>query len=153
MILVTGHYKNIDVDIVNLRSETYTHASRVPVIEPATPQGDAARRDLTINALFYNLHTKEVEDFTTLGMADISNSLIRTPLDPVETLLDDPLRALRAVRFASRFHFHLHHDLVKACKDPRVHNQLNTKISPERCASELKNMISGPQPVLAAAAV
>lgn len=77
-----------------------------------TPLSDAERRDLTINSLFYNLHTGQVEDHTARGLLDIgllttstgepSQKLIRTPLDPFQTFRDDPLRVIRAVRFASR---------------------------------------------------
>jgi len=70
-----------------------------------TPKEDAERRDLTINSLFYNLHTESVEDFTGTGVDDIKNGIIKTPLDPMTTFLDDPLRVLRAVRFAARLDF------------------------------------------------
>ncbi|EOB13633.1 tRNA adenilyl transferase [Nosema bombycis CQ1] len=69
------------IDFVNLRKETYS-TSRIPLIEFGTPFEDAHRRDLTINALFYNLETKEIEDFTGKGIQDIQDKIIRTPLDP-----------------------------------------------------------------------
>ena len=59
------------IDFVNLRSETYPEGSRVPVIEIGTPEQDAYRRDLTINSLFYNINTEEVEDFTNRGIEDL----------------------------------------------------------------------------------
>ncbi|KAG0127542.1 tRNA nucleotidyltransferase [Tuber indicum] len=65
----------------------------------------AFRRDCTINALFYNLHTELVEDFTGLGIQDLAGRLIRTPLPPKETFTDDPLRTLRLIRFSSRLGF------------------------------------------------
>jgi tRNA nucleotidyltransferase/poly(A) polymerase len=62
------------------------------------PEEDAFRRDLTINSLFYNVNTGAVEDYVGRGMEDIRNQIIRTPLPALTTLLDDPLRVLRAVR-------------------------------------------------------
>lgn len=91
------------IDLVNLRSEKYTDDSRVPVIEIGSPEEDALRRDLTINALFYNINEQKVEDFTGKGLEDLQNGIIRTPLDPLQTFLDDPLRVLRTIRFACRF--------------------------------------------------
>ncbi|KAG2874476.1 hypothetical protein PC114_g25256, partial [Phytophthora cactorum] len=80
------------VDLVHLRAEEYTLDSRVPEVKFATPEDDASRRDLTINALFYNLHTRQVEDFTGKGVEDLKAGVIRTPREPVQTFLDDPLR-------------------------------------------------------------
>lgn len=85
-------------------------------------------RDLTINSLFYNVNTGTVEDYTGKGTSDLRLGLVRTPLPPCETLLDDPLRVLRAVRFASRLGFTVHGDLMEAGRDPRVHEALTTKV-------------------------
>jgi len=71
------------IDLVNLRSEKYTEQSRVPVIEIGTPEEDAYRRDLTINALFYNINKQEVEDFTKRGIIDLEERVVKTPLDPL----------------------------------------------------------------------
>ena len=78
----------LSLDLVHLRSETYTDASRIPEIEIGTPEQDALRRDFTVNALFYNLQTREVEDWTRQGLADLAAGIIRTPLDPKVTFLD-----------------------------------------------------------------
>jgi len=78
------------------------------------------RRDATINALFYNLHTQEVEDFTELGLADMEAGLIRTPLEPFETFKDDPLRVLRLVRFASRLQFRIVDEVRQAMKNDEI---------------------------------
>ena len=67
--------------------------------EAGDEQEDAMRRDATINALFYNLHTEEVEDFTG-GLKDLASKTIRTPMNPETTFIDDPLRILRLIRFA-----------------------------------------------------
>lgn len=76
------------LDCVNLRSEHYSDESRIPVIEMGTPLQDAERRDFTINSLFYNLNTGQVEDFTGKGLRDLEAGIIRTPLDPRTTFLD-----------------------------------------------------------------
>lgn len=95
------------VDLVHLRSEEYSNDSRIPSTTFATPEEDASRRDMTINALFYNLHTRSVEDFTGRGLADLEAGVVRTPLEPLQTFMDDPLRVLRAVRFACEFNYTL----------------------------------------------
>jgi tRNA nucleotidyltransferase (CCA-adding enzyme) len=84
----TMQLHGLSLDLVNLRSETYSVASRIPQIEFGTPLQDAERRDFTINALFYNLHTKEIEDFTGRGLQDLRDGIIRTPLAPLVTFLD-----------------------------------------------------------------
>ncbi|ETW05495.1 hypothetical protein, variant 2 [Aphanomyces invadans] len=133
------------VDFVNLRAETYAddEAHRIPSMEFGTPLEDAQRRDFTINSLFYNLATKEVEDFTGHGLSDLRHGVIRTPLDPRITFLDDPLRVLRAIRFASRFQFPLAPDLVEALEQPNIREALVKKVSRERVGKELAGMLTG----------
>lgn len=79
----------LDLDFVNLRKETYADDSRNPYMEFGTAKEDAVRRDATINALFYNLNTEEVEEFTG-GLGDMERRIIRTPLEPLQTFKDDP---------------------------------------------------------------
>ncbi|KAA8497366.1 CCA tRNA nucleotidyltransferase, mitochondrial [Porphyridium purpureum] len=133
------------IDFVNLRTEKYTHDSRIPEIEIGTPFEDAMRRDLTINALFYNINNDTVEDFTGLGISDLEKRIIRTPLHPLTTLLDDPLRALRAIRFTSRLNFSVDPDLYAAMSDPRVHQALLSKVSRERVGKEVDLIMSAAQ--------
>ncbi|KAI3436203.1 hypothetical protein D9Q98_002257 [Chlorella vulgaris] len=111
------------IDLVNLRSEEYADHSRIPTMMFGTPEQDAQRRDFTINSLFYNINSGVVEDFTKQGLADLRDGIIRTPLQPKETFMDDPLRVLRAVRFASRFGFELEEGLLEAAADdePQPH--------------------------------
>lgn len=101
----TGKVLDHDLDFVHLRTEIYEDHSRNPIVEFGSPLEDALRRDITINALFYNLHSRQVEDFTKKGLDDLKNGVIRTPLPPRQTFLDDPLRLLRVIRFATRFGF------------------------------------------------
>ncbi|KNE62310.1 hypothetical protein AMAG_07542 [Allomyces macrogynus ATCC 38327] len=148
----TARVLGMDVDFVNLRSETYHAHSRIPAtIAFGTPKDDALRRDCTINALFYNIATSAVEDFTDRGLADLAHGIIRTPLDPRATFHDDPLRVLRAVRFAARLGFTLAPDLQAAANDPELHDALANKISKERIGTELHKMLAGPGPAHAVA--
>jgi len=135
------------IDLVNLRSETYASNSRIPIVEFGTPEQDALRRDFTINALFYNINDGCVEDFTGRGLDDLRAGIIRTPLTPMETFLDDPLRVLRAVRFGTRFGFELEQSLVEAASSEQVCAALASKVSKERVGTELEGMIQGPDPV------
>ncbi|PSC76981.1 CCA tRNA nucleotidyltransferase 2 [Micractinium conductrix] len=112
--------RGIWIDLVNLRSEEYALHSRIPTMTFGTPEEDAHRRDFTINTLFYNINTGLIEDFTQQGLADLRAGIIRTPMQPKETFMDDPLRVLRAVRFASRFGFELEERLLEAAADDEV---------------------------------
>lgn len=132
----------LDVDFVNLRRETYTEDSRNPAVEFGTAEEDALRRDATVNALFYNLHTGQVEDLVG-GLADLDNGLIRTPMEPLQTFLDDPLRVLRLVRFASRLGFRIDRAAEEVMGDERVLSMLKVKISRERIGVELEKMLKG----------
>ncbi|KAK3688469.1 hypothetical protein B0T22DRAFT_498578 [Podospora appendiculata] len=135
----------LDVDFVNLRRETYTEDSRNPQMEFGTAEEDSLRRDATVNALFYNLHTGLVEDFTG-GLEDMRAKLIRTPLEPLSTFTDDPLRVLRLVRFASRLGFEIDAEAEGVMADPRVLDALRLKISRERVGVELEKMLKGQNP-------
>ncbi|GKT32306.1 hypothetical protein ADUPG1_006488 [Aduncisulcus paluster] len=136
-----------ELDLVNLRCETYAKDSRIPTISIGTPSEDAFRRDLTINALFYNINDNTIEDYCDCGLADIRDKIIRTPLDPRETFLDDPLRVLRAIRFTTRFGFKMDLDLVSAIKSKEVKHRLTTLISRERVYKELTGALLGPNPI------
>lgn len=129
------------IDFVNLRAESYSSTSRIPTIKFGSPLEDALRRDITINALFYNIHSEAVEDFCGTGFSDLERGIIRTPLAPRETLLDDPLRLLRVVRFATRLHFRIEPELMAAIGDAQVDNAFRSKISRERVGIELDKIL------------
>jgi tRNA nucleotidyltransferase (CCA-adding enzyme) len=133
-----------DVDMVQLRTDKYTEGSRIPQVDYGTPLEDALRRDLTINSLFYNIHTKTVEDCTGRGLEDLASGVICTPLPALVTLQDDPLRAFRAVRFACRFNFSVSPELEAACRDPAVHTAVLNKVSAERISQEMHQMLDHP---------
>ncbi|KAI9343670.1 hypothetical protein BD770DRAFT_329371 [Pilaira anomala] len=138
-----------EVDFCNLRTEIYEEGSRIPSqITFGTPEEDAYRRDITINSLFYNVNTDEVEDFTNQGIPDLIQGLIRTPLAPFETFRDDPLRVIRCIRFSSRFNFQMVPELIEAAKHPDIKSALIHKISRERIGIEFEKMITGPYPLL-----
>ncbi|CBN74516.1 conserved unknown protein [Ectocarpus siliculosus] len=143
--------RGVWVDLVNLRTEVYRSDSRIPEASLGTAEEDALRRDFTLNALFYNVNEGKVEDKTGRGVDDLRDGIIRTPLSPMITFRDDPLRVLRAVRFAARFGFALHEDLRAAARDSEIQAALGTKVSRERVGTELCGMITGKmaQPALA----
>ncbi|KAG9243774.1 tRNA nucleotidyltransferas-like protein [Calycina marina] len=137
-----------DVDFVNLRKEVYAGDSRNPTMEFGTPEEDAERRDATINALFYNIHSGLVEDFTG-GLKDLRAQRITTPMDPEKTFNDDPLRVLRLIRFASRLGFTIDPNVGKWMGDASVAQNLKMKISRERVGIELGKMLKDKSPVTA----
>eukprot|EP00850_Spirogloea_muscicola_P006348 SM000030S11357 [mRNA] locus=s30:373790:378856:+ [translate_table: standard] len=137
------------IDLVNLRAETYADDSRIPSMEFGSPLDDALRRDLTINSLFYNINTGNVEDLTQKGIQDLKDGRIRTPMPPRSTFLDDPLRVLRAIRFGARFCFQLDEELKQAAQLPEVREALAFKISRERIGKEIDLMLRGKYPAAA----
>lgn len=140
MVTVAG----AKVEIVGARKESYQKHSRRPETQPGSLLEDAARRDFTINTLLENLHTGEVLDLTNLATQDLENKLIRTPLDPHATFDDDPLRMMRAVRFAVRLGFSIHPDTYAAltAMAPRLHI-----VSAERIREEFSKILMSADPV------
>jgi poly(A) polymerase len=126
------------VELVSARAESYTPESRKPDVVPATLSDDVLRRDFTINTLLENLHTGEVLDLTGRGMKDIRLGLIRTPTDPLVTFEDDPLRMLRAIRFASRFGFKIDEMTYRSLRE-KAHRL--SIISKERIRDEFSKML------------
>ncbi|GAA6047725.1 hypothetical protein JCM3770_001746 [Rhodotorula araucariae] len=155
----TARVCDLSVDWVQQRGqEVYTEGSRIPTVAFGTPLEDAERRDLTINSLFYNLRTRAIEDQTGKGLADLgfvpgAPRKIRTPLEPVKTFHDDPLRVVRAVRFAARFgrEYELDAEMEEAIKREEIKEALRNphKISRERVGAELDKMLLGKDPYYA----
>ncbi|KAL7517498.1 hypothetical protein ACHAWX_002416 [Stephanocyclus meneghinianus] len=144
----TMNIHGIDIDFVNLRAEeVYEENSRIPTSQTrnfGTPLEDALRRDFTINSLFYNIRTHNIEDWTGRGLDDLlEHRRIVTPVDAHETFHDDPLRVLRAIRFCVRLDFVLDENLKEAAMSKRVHHSLHVKVSRERVGKELEGMLSG----------
>lgn len=134
MIEVEG----IKIEIVTARRESYDPESRKPNVEPATLEQDAQRRDFTANALLRNLHSGELYDPLKTGLQDLKAGILRTPLDPVATFHDDPLRMLRAVRFRWQLGFQPAPGLYEAISTEAHRLQI---ISAERIRDEFTKML------------
>lgn len=143
----------IDLDLVNLRKETYNEVSRNPEMEFGTAEEDAMRRDATVNAMFYNLNTQKIEDLTGQGFDDMAAKIIRTPLEPYQTFKDDPLRVLRLIRFASRLNYTIEPVTAEAMGNQDIQQALKVKIKRERVGIELEKMLKGPDPHMALALI
>lgn len=136
---------NVCFELVGARVESYATDSRKPEVRVGTLLDDARRRDFTVNALMVRLDSGELLDLLGQGVADLRDRILRTPLDPLTTFRDDPLRMLRAVRFKNQLGFHLAPDLAEAIQ--RESERLEI-ISAERVREELFKMLvlpAGPQ--------
>ncbi|KAF8940844.1 CCA tRNA nucleotidyltransferase, mitochondrial [Dissophora ornata] len=138
----TMNVMGMSIDFANLRSEVFDASNRV-LNESifGSPYEDAYHRDFTINALFYNIHTDSVEDYTGKGLDDLRDGWIRTPLAAYDTFWQDPLRILRCIRFATRFNFQIAADAKQAMLDPKIKEKLQTKISVERIGREFMMLV------------
>ena len=139
------HYKGVEVEFVGARKESYDRNSRKPVVEDGTLEEDQQRRDFTVNALALSLQR---EDYGSIvdpfgGIRDLHNGLLRTPLDPDTTYSDDPLRMIRAIRFATQLSFTIVPESFEAIK--RNKERLDI-LSLERINEELNKILLSPKP-------
>jgi poly(A) polymerase len=136
---------DIQVEFVGARKESYQRDSRNPIVENGTLEEDQNRRDFTINAMAFDLGKKHfgnlVDPFN--GMSDLEDKVIRTPLDPDITFSDDPLRMMRAIRFACQLDFTISSDCLKAIER---NAERITIVSSERVTEELNMIIMAPIP-------
>ncbi|MFA5573704.1 MAG: HD domain-containing protein [Brumimicrobium sp.] len=143
----TAHfvYKDLEVEFVGARKESYRYTSRKPIVEDGTLEDDQNRRDFTINALALNLNADKYGDLVDPfnGLQDLEDKIIRTPLQPSSTYSDDPLRMLRAIRFATQLDFKIENESLKAILDNAERLQI---ISQERIIDEVNKIILSKQP-------
>ncbi|MDW8206248.1 MAG: HD domain-containing protein [Chloroherpetonaceae bacterium] len=133
------------VELVSARAERYSPDSRKPEVRQGTLQDDVLRRDFTINTLLQNLHSGQLLDLTCKGLADLRSGIIRTPLEPRVTFFDDPLRMLRAIRFAARFEFTIETATWSAIVEHAGRLQ-SQAISAERIRDEFLRIVRLPGP-------
>ncbi|KAG7413595.1 CCA tRNA nucleotidyltransferase [Fusarium oxysporum f. sp. rapae] len=143
-----GRIFGLDLDLVNLRKEVYDDDCRTPEMEFGTAEEDAFRRDATANALFFDLQNRKVADFTRRGLDDLYAGIMRTPLEPRQTFLDDPLRVLRLIRIGSKLGFTLDPEALSCIKEHEIHVALDEKVSQERVEIEVFEMMKNQSPEL-----
>ncbi len=136
-------YKDLELEFVGARKESYRSDSRKPIVEDGTFEDDIARRDFTINTLAIDLsdHNKLIDHYN--GLEDLNQGVLRTPLEPGQTFSDDPLRMMRGIRFASQLNFTIEPNSLKAISLNASRIKI---ISYERIRDELNKIILSPRP-------
>jgi poly(A) polymerase len=138
-------YQSLEVEFVGARKESYNEDSRKPIVEDGTLEEDQNRRDFTINALAICLNKDRFGELVDPfgGIQDIENKILRTPLEPGITFSDDPLRMMRAIRFASQLGFTIEEKTLEAISQNRKRIDI---ISKERIGEELNKIILSSKP-------
>lgn len=139
------HYKGLDLEFVGARKESYSEHSRNPEVQAGSLEDDQKRRDFTINAMAISLNE---EDFGSLidpfnGQQDLQDKILRTPLEPVQTYSDDPLRMMRAIRFASTLGFEIEAESKQAIKQEAERIKI---VSKERIMIEFNKIMCSKKP-------
>jgi len=138
-------HDDIEYEIVGARRESYRYDSRKPAVEDGTLQEDRERRDFTINALSISLNEADFGEIIDPfgGLQDLEDKRLITPLDPVQTYSDDPLRMMRAIRFATQLGFRIEENSLEAISTQRERIKI---VSQERITTELNKIIEAPRP-------
>lgn len=138
-------YEGLQVEFVGARKESYRKDSRKPIVEDGTLEDDQNRRDFTINAMAFSLNEANYGELIDpfQGLNDIQNRLIKTPLSPDITFSDDPLRMMRAIRFATQLNFRIDSTALNAISENADRIQI---ISKERITDELNKIILAEKP-------
>lgn len=138
-------YKEIDIEFVGARKESYQSDSRNPIVENGTLKDDQDRRDFTINAMAFSLNSSNYGDLVDPfeGVKALENKIIKTPLDPTITYSDDPLRMMRAIRFATQLNFEIEAQSLKAITENKDRLKI---ISGERIVDELNKILETSKP-------
>ncbi|CAM3559117.1 HD domain-containing protein [Zobellia roscoffensis] len=138
-------HEDIELEFVGARKESYHRDSRKPVVEDGTLADDQNRRDFTINAFAISLNQKNYGELLDPfdGVADLEKKIIRTPLEPGITYSDDPLRMMRAIRFATQLNFKIEENSLQAITE---HKERITIISKERIVDELNKILASNRP-------
>ncbi|MBO7190188.1 MAG: HD domain-containing protein [Alistipes sp.] len=138
-------WRDTEVEFVGARKESYTPESRNPQVEPGTLEDDQRRRDFTINAMAWSVNGDTFGELVDPfgGMEDLDDCIIRTPCEPDKTFSDDPLRMMRAVRFASQLGFDIDDDTFEGIRRQAERIKIITK---ERINVELNKIIASPAP-------
>lgn len=138
-------YKDVEIEFVGARKESYSRESRNPIVESGTLQDDQNRRDFTMNAMALSLNEECFGDLIDPfnGIADLEKKMIKTPLNPSITYSDDPLRMMRAIRFATQLNFEIEEMSLKAIKNNAERIDIITK---ERIVVELHKIVTSAKP-------
>ncbi len=137
--------RDLEIEFVGARKESYERGSRKPIVEDGTLQEDQERRDFTINAMSISLQKNSFGDLLDPfnGLQDLENKILKTPLDPSITYSDDPLRMMRAIRFASQLNFTIEEKSLKAIATNKNRIEI---VSQERITDELNKIVLSPIP-------